>query len=79
MNGVTCQLTIRAGDNGKISPEGEVVVEKSSHVYLHAQPEPGYQVQMWYINGNQLYGGTKQFRITADEDKLDIHVTFSKI
>ena len=79
VKGVTCHLTIRAGDNGKISPEGEIVVAKSSHVYLHAQPETGYQVQMWYINGNQLYGGTKQFRITADEDEMEINVTFSKM
>jgi hypothetical protein len=79
VNNVTCQLTIRAGDNGKISPEGEFVVAKFSHVYLHAQPEQGYQVQMWYVNGKQLYGGTKQFRVTADEDEMDIHVTFSKM
>lgn len=79
MNGVTCLVTIRAGDNGKISPEGEIVVEKSSFVYLHAQPENGYQVQMWYVNGSQFYGGTKEFRVTAEEDNLDVHVTFSKI
>lgn len=79
MNGVTCQVTIRAGDNGKINPEGEVIVEKSSFVYLHAQPEPGYQVQMWYVNGNQFYGGTNEFRITAEGDNLDVHVTFSKV
>jgi hypothetical protein len=79
VNGVTCQVTIRAGDNGKINPEGEIIVENSSFVYLHAQPEPGYQVQMWYIDGLQLYGGTREFRVTAEGDKLDVQVTFSKI
>ncbi|EKF86518.1 hypothetical protein [Methanobacterium formicicum] len=76
---MTCQVSISAGDNGKISPEGEIIVEKSSHVYLHAKPEPGYQVQMWSVNGNQLYGGTKEFRVTAEGDNLEVHVTFSKI
>lgn len=74
---MVCQLTIRAGENGKVSPDGEMAVEKSSHVYINAQPEPGYQVQMWYVNGNQFYGGTKQFRVKADSD-LSIEVTFSK-
>jgi hypothetical protein len=79
VNGVTCQVTISAGDHGKIIPEGEIVVSESSHVYLHALPEPGYQVQMWYVNGNQFYGGTKQFRVTAEGDALEVTVTFSKI
>ena len=76
---MTCHVTIRAGEHGKIIPNGKIVVSESSHVYLHALPEPGYQVQMWYVNGNQFYGGTKQFRVTAEGDKLEIKVKFSKI
>jgi hypothetical protein len=79
VNGVNCQVTISAGDHGRIIPEGEIVVSKSSHVYLRAEPEPGYQVQMWYVDGNQFYGGTKQFRVTAEGDTLAVNVTFSKI
>jgi len=76
---VTCQVTINAGDNGTVSPEGEILVDKSSYVYLHAQPEPGYQVEMWYVNGDQFYGITKEFRVLADEDNLNVEVTFDKI
>lgn len=79
MDNLTCQLNICAGENGNVSPEGEIVVKKSTHVYINALPEPGYQVQMWYVNGDQFYGGTKQFRIRADKDQLDIHVTFNRI
>jgi len=76
---VTCQVIISAGDNGTVTPVGEVVVDKLSYVYLHAQPEPGYQVEMWYVNGNQMYGITKEFRVLAEEDNLDVEVTFDKI
>ncbi len=75
---MTCQVRIHAGDNGSVSPQGEFEVEQSSHVYILAEPEPGYQVEMWYINGNQLYGGTKQFRVTATSNVLEIRVTFSR-
>lgn len=76
---MTCQLRICAGENGNVKPEGDIVVKKSSHVFINAQPEPGYQVQMWYVNGDQFYGGTKQFRVLADDDQLNVHVTFTKI
>lgn len=76
---MTCQVTISAGKHGRIIPEGEIEVTKSSYVYLRAIPESGYQVQMWYVNGNQFYGGTKQFRVTAEGDTLEVNVTFSKI
>ncbi len=79
MDNVTCQLKICAGDNGYVVPNGEIVVKKSSHVYINAQPEPGYEVQMWYVNGDEFYGGTKQFRVVADKENLNVHVKFIKI
>jgi hypothetical protein len=76
---VTFQLKICAGENGNVDPKGEITVKKLSHVYINAQPQPGYQVDMWYVNGDQFYGGTKQFRIRANDDNLNVHVTFTKI
>jgi len=71
-------VKIKAGDNGRVSPQGELQVEESSHIYILAEPEPGYEVEMWYVNGNPFYGGTKQFRVTATSNELEVRVTFSK-
>ena len=49
----TVEITIEAGDNGKVSPEGKIKIARGSDLKIVATPDPHYEVLNWNCFGPQ--------------------------
>jgi hypothetical protein len=77
--GITHTVTATAGENGSITPEGEVKVRDGDDISFRITPDPGYIADTVLLNGNKVRlreDSTFQF-INVDRD-YTLWVNFSE-
>jgi hypothetical protein len=72
----TENVTVTAGANGSVDPNGVIVVGYGDNRIFTALPDAGYTVDTWYLDGNSVQIGGDTYtlsNITADHT---VSVTF---
>jgi hypothetical protein len=72
-------ITPSAGPGGSINPDSPVIAEVGSKVIFMAQPDEGYELDLWYLDGgiNQITG--MSYLLSDIQDDHEVHVTFKKL
>lgn len=76
---VTYVLTASAGPNGSIYPSGTFDVNEGNDQPFTAEPNAGYTVDRWYLDGNSVQNGGATYTledVTADHT---VYVTFKEL
>jgi hypothetical protein len=74
----TYDLTASCSDGGSVSPVSVTVVSGGGQKFT-ATPDPGYQVDKWYVNSKKVQQGGLTYTISnVHADKI-IYVVFKKI
>lgn len=74
----TYQITASAGENGSISPVGNVSVNYGDDKKFTFKPADGYQVGNVTVDGTN-HGGIAQFTFSDVKSDHTLHVTFEKL
>jgi hypothetical protein len=70
------EVTPAAGPNGAVSPDGVTIVTYGSDLKLTADPNTGYQVDKWFVDGVEAQTGGDNFTLTAVQSDHTVEVTF---
>ncbi len=70
-------ITATAGDNGAISPSGEVEVPKGESKTFQITPNDGYHIRDVKVD-NQSVGAVKEYTFTEVDKPHTIHATFAR-
>lgn len=73
----TATVDASAGDNGSISPAGEVAVVYGQDQEFTATPDPGYQVNQWSLDNNVIHSGGSNHIIKTITANHELVVTFA--
>ena len=68
-----------AGDNGDIDPEGRVVIVKGEDQTFTITPDPGYEIDTVWVNGEPVTLTDSTYTFTNLEEDATISVTFKAI
>ena len=74
----THDLTASCSDGGSVSPVSVTVVSGGSQTFT-ATPDPGYQVDKWYLYSQQVQEGGLTYTISNVQADQRIYVVFKKI
>ncbi len=73
----TYTVTVSAGAHGSVSPDGAVSVVEGDDLVVTADPENGYEVDEWYLDGVPVQdGGVVRLESDIRADHA-LHVTFA--
>jgi len=67
-----------AGANGSINPAGETPVEHGGNLAFTAQPDMGYEVDTWFVDGNDVQTGGAGYALTNITADHVVLVTFKE-
>lgn len=70
-------ITATAGDNGKITPAGEVAVPKGKNQTFKITPNEGYHIQDVKVDRESV-GAVKEYTFTEVDKPHTIHATFAR-
>ncbi len=70
------EVTSAAGLNGAVDPEGVTVVTYGSDLMLTADPNTGYQVDTWFVDGVEAQAGGNTFKLTDIQSDHTVDVSF---
>ena len=70
-------ITATAGDNGKITPAGEVAVPKGESQTFQITPNDGYHIQDVKVD-DQSVGAVKEYKFENVTEAHKIHATFAR-
>ena len=73
---LTYTLTATAGINGTIEPTGSITVPVGSDQLFLATPEPGYQVQTWFVDGIEAQSGGSTYLLSDITASHEVLVSF---
>ncbi|MFH1717286.1 MAG: hypothetical protein ABIF19_08050 [Planctomycetota bacterium] len=72
-------VTSWAGANGSMSPDGSTRVEYGSDLGFTASPDPGYEVDEWYVDGSDVQTGGTSFTLSNITVNQTVNVTFKRL
>lgn len=72
-------ITAESGENGSISPEGKIQVEKGGDQTFHFTPDTGYVVRAVYVDGKLVANGGSSYTIRDVTADTTIRVVFSPV
>ncbi len=67
-----CNVTVSAGANGNVSPDGTVQIAQGEQLIIHATPEYGYEVEMWKLDGSVYQYGSNIFTLYDTQTNVNI-------
>ncbi len=73
---LTYTVTASAGDNGSISPNGDITKDYGSSQQFTALPNTGYEVNEWTVDGNSVQSGGTTYTLSNITAAHTVHVTF---
>jgi len=76
---ISYTITASAGENGTISPVGEVEVQEGNNAEFIFTPDENYEVDEVLIDGNPAEFENNSFTFLAVDKDYTIHVTFKMI
>ncbi len=74
-------LTISSADGGSVSVpgEGSFLYDQGTDVSIEADPNVHWQVDTWYVDGNDIQTGGTTYTISNIQADHTVYVTFKKI
>jgi hypothetical protein len=72
----TFTIAASAGENGSISPVGNVAVEQGNDRVFSATPAGGYYVDQWYLDGTSVQSGGTTYTLADVQANHTLSVTF---
>ena len=78
VNGVGGTLTATP-EGGSENTTGSVLVEHGKNVTFNANPNEGYKVEKWTLNGSPVNGTNKTYTLSDVRDNKTVTVTFKKV
>ena len=76
---VQYRISVFAGVNGTVDPNGELSATQGSDLLLTATPDPNYMVSQWLIDGSVAQIGFNEFNIENIQTNHTIEVEFMPI
>jgi len=76
---LTYTVTASAGDNGSISPNGDITKDYDSSQQFTALPNTGYEVNEWTVDGNSVQSGSTTYTLSDITAPHTVAVTFRQI
>ena len=73
------KITPSAGQNGSIYPDFTVMVELGGSQSFTAEPNPGYEVDRWYVDGQMVQTGGTIYTLSDIHADHTVHVTFRQL
>ncbi len=70
------QVTPSAGANGNISPDAPQTVNSGGSVRFTANPNAGYVVDQWIVDGSLMQNGGTSYTLSNIETNRSVQVTF---
>jgi len=70
------EITSTAGENGEVDPDGVTIVTYGSDLGLTADPNTGYQVDTWSVDGSEVQTGGDSLTLTDIQADHTVDVTF---
>jgi hypothetical protein len=70
-------ITTSAGPNGSVSPPNVTLPHRSNHQFT-ANPDLGFKVDKWYLDGSISQIGGRTYMLTNIQSDHNIHVTFRR-
>jgi hypothetical protein len=71
-------ITPSAGPNGSISPDSSILVEDDESQHFTAYPKIGYEVDRWYLDGEEDQIGGISYGLSNIHADHDVRVTFKQ-
>jgi len=75
----TYTITASSGPNGDIDPSGAVVVNEGEDLMFTAEPDSGYTVDTWYLDGGAAQSGGGTYTLSTITEDHTVNVTFEEI
>jgi hypothetical protein len=72
-------ITATSGANGTIDPNGAIVKNYGDDQQFNADPDAGYQVDIWTVDGNTVQSGGGTYTLTNITSNHTVHVTFKPV
>jgi len=73
-------VAISCSSHGDISPKGDLILPALSDLDVSATPEPGYEIQDWYVNGDSAgWGDIRQQHFAFGNLDVSIRVVFQRL
>ena len=70
-------VTAIAGENGSVDQSGEQTILHGSSVSFTANPQQGYEVDNWLVDGTVMQHGGNDFSVSQVVDNITVSVTFT--
>ncbi len=58
-------ISVSAGSNGTVAPNGNVVLPAGGSVTLNATPSNGYTIDRWFLDGAQVSSGVSSYTLSG--------------
>jgi uncharacterized repeat protein (TIGR02543 family) len=72
-------INITAGENGTVEPNGTIDVNAGQNLSFTAQPNLGYIIDRWYLDGNSVQQGNTSYTLYNVQADHNVLVTFIEI
>ena len=72
-------ITATFGENGTVEPNGVIDVNAGQNLTFTAQPNPGYTVDQWYLDGSAVQQGNTSYTLYNVQADHNVLVTFIEI
>ncbi|MGA2172836.1 MAG: hypothetical protein ABSG82_07485 [Sedimentisphaerales bacterium] len=72
-------ITATAGENGSIAPQGVITADYDGVITFNAEPNTGYAVDAWYLDGNSVQLGGRSYDLSSIEANHTVRVTFEPL
>jgi len=72
-------VTASAGENGRVTPSGNVTVDQAASQTFTASADSDYTVDKWYLDGNQVQVGGTIFILSDVQAEHAVVVTFKRL
>ena len=69
-------ITATFGENGAVEPNGVIDVDAGQNLTFTAQPNHGYTVDQWYLDGNSVQRGNTSYTLYNVQADHNVLVTF---
>lgn len=76
---ITYTVSVSAGQNGTVSPNGNVTVNSGDTLTMTASPAQYYTVDQWSVSGSQVQNGGTTFSLANVSQNQTVLVTFKPI
>jgi len=75
----TWNVIATAGANGSVDPNGVITVAEGNDLMFDAEPNVGYVVDTWYLDGNSVQTGGDTYTLYSIAANHTVHVTFESL